>query len=305
MNLWRNSISHYFLLTGLYFLLVFALPANKVAMATYHLSALQYHILLFVVVLPILGIWFAAFYGFEKLKSYAQAIQKTAEGEDYKQLATGCGWLAYALPIPALVSIILNTIANSHPRFHPTAVIISNYINLIMPLIAFSLLSNSARSLTQHANVRLSMAKAKSIIVAFATLGVVYCYFIFRNFDLISISTSDNAYFLPVWLAVISIVIPYLYSWFVGLLAAYEIVLFAQASKGIIYRHSLQRLGYGIAAVIVSSITLQYLSSIIPKTGSLSLNYIVAWIYVIQIISAIGYTLIAIGAARLKRIEEV
>ncbi|MBC7708361.1 hypothetical protein H7Y63_03995 [Polaromonas sp.] len=305
MHLRRRPMSHYFLLTSTYILLAMVLPANKVAQSAYHLSSLQYHILLLLVILPVVGIWYAAFYGFTKLHDYAQAIQSSKEGEHFKDLARGCGWLAYGLPATAITSILVNSVANSYPRYHSTAVIINNYLHLILPLIAFTILSKCARNLTDQANLRLSLGRARSIIILFASLGVIYCYLIFENIDLISLASSNNAYFLPVWLVVLSLVIPFLYSWFVGLLAAYEMVLFSQKSKGLLYRRSLRGLGYGIAAVIVSSCALQYVTSIVPRTGLLSLSSVLVAIYAIQIIAAIGYTLIAISAVRLKRIEEV
>lgn len=305
MKLLRSPMSHYVLLTGLYFLLTFILPANKIAMSQYHLSAVQYHVLLFVVVLPAFGIWFAAFYGYTKLRAYARAIHKTAEGDDYQQLATGCGWLAYSLPISALTSIILASIANAQSEFHPTAIILTNYESLLLPLIAFSLLSSSARNLTAKAKLRLTIGRARSIIVVFVLGGVLYCYFTFRQFDLSSISSANNAYYLPVWLALITVIVPYLYSWFIGLLAAYEITLFAQQSKGVLYRQALGYVGFGITAVIVSSIALQYVTSVVPRTGSLSLNTVLAAVYAADTVSAVGYVLIAVGATRLKRIEEV
>ena len=305
MKLLRNPMSHYVLLTGLYFVLTFILPANKTVMAQYHLSASQYHILLFVIVLPAIGTWFAAFYGYTKLQTYARTIRNTHEGDDYTQLATGCGWLAYALPISALTSIILNSIANSFTEFHPTAIIITNYENLLLPLVAFSLLSSSARSLTAKAKLRFTISQARSIIITFVLGGVIYCYYIFRQFDLTSIYSSNNAFYLPVWLALITVIVPYLYTWFIGLLAAYEISIFAQQAKGVLYRQPLRYLGLGIAAVIISSIALQYATSIVPRTGSLSLNTTLAVVYATGLISAVGYILIALGATRLKRIEDV
>lgn len=305
MPILRKPLTHYLMFTGLYFLLAIFMPPVNETMVAYHLNPLQYHVLLFVVILPIIPIWFAAFYGYDKLRAYADSIKKTAEGEDFAQLAAGAGWLAYSLPIPAIISIILKTSANYHAGFHPAAIIISNYLNLLLPLIAFSILSNSARALTTHANMRIAIGQAKGMIIAFVTLGVLFCYFTFRHFNLISLNSVDNAYYLPVWLAVMSIIIPYLYAWFIGLLAAYEITLFAKQTRGLIYRQALSYLGYGVAAVIISSIALQYLLSLAPKNSSLSLNYLLAGVYIIQIIAALGYSLIAFGATRLKKIEEV
>lgn len=305
MHILRNPMSHYFLFIGLYFSLTFAVPVKKLAINSYYLTAHPNHFLVLAFILPVIGIWFAAFYGYSKLVTYADSIRTTVEGKDYARLAAGCGWLAYALPVPALASLVLNSIASSRPSLHPMAVIVGNFVNLLLPLIAFCLLCNGAMGLTTHADIKLDIKRARILIIAFVTLGIIYSYFIFKRFHVVSIGSADNTFFLPAWLMIVSVLVPYLFSWFVGLLAAYEIILFAQHSTGVLYRRALTYLGSGVGVVIVSSIALQYISSLVPRTGTLSLNYSLISIYVIQIFAAAGYALIALGATRLKRIEDI
>ena len=305
MKFYQRPLVHYSAFIASYLLLSLLLPANKIAMKNYGLTSLHYHVLLLLVVLPFIGIWFAAFYGFTRLSQYATSIRAANEGADFHRLAVGSGWLTYALPITALVSIILNNIANAHPGFHPPAVIIEGYLSLFLPLIGFTILSTSARKLSARSNLRVTLAAGRGLILIFVSLGVLYCYVAFHNLGTMSLTSTNNAYFLPVWLMVTTMIMPYLYAWFIGLLAAYELILLAKQSKGVIYRQGLRFVGYGIAIVIVSSIAVQYMSSILPRTGSLHLNFVLVYVFVIELLMAGGYSFIALGARRLQRIEEV
>ena len=305
MKLFQKPLTHYTALIGLYLILTQVLPADKFAMRAYDLTAVQYHLILLLVAIPFIGIWFAAFYSFSRLQAYARAIKNSNEGHDFRQLATGSGWLAYALPLIAIVSIILNSIANQYPNFHPTAIIASNYLGLFLALIAFTILSNCVRRLSIRAQVKLSLGAARSLIAVFAVIGISYGYFSFHYLSDLALLSSNNIYFLPVWLVVSTIIVPYLYAWYIGLLAAYEIMLYAKQVKGVIYRQALQYLASGLTIVIVSSIALQFIFCVITSTGSAELNCMLLGVFIVELLSALGFGLIAIGARRLQRIEEV
>lgn len=304
MKLLRRPLSHYTILTTLFFIMVLVLPANETAMTAYNLSPLQYHILLLLYVLPFAGIWFAAFFAYDRLKTYAQSIKSSPEGPGFGLLARGCGWLAYSLPIPFLFAIVLSAVSEAVPSLRPASTIFTNYLFLVLPLVGFIILGDSARKLSEQAKMRMQTKEIRAVIAGFVLLGVFYCYSVLRQFDLFTATSAPNQYYLPLSLVIATIVIPYLYSWFTGLLAAYEIVLFSRQSKGVLYRQALTYVGVGIATVIASSVAIQYINTITPQTGNLSINVAFASSYVIGFIAALGYVFISIGAVKLKRIEE-
>ena len=301
-----NRALQYFVgLAVLYVALIFILPASHATMQQHHLSDIQYRIILLSLSVPSLMTWFAAFLGYAKLVEYSARISKTTDGSHFAQLARGCGWLALSLPIPALISLLLNAVANQWPDFHPTAIIIANYINLLLPLIAFSMIGKASRGLVSSSKLTFSLASSRIIGLLFLTAGVSYCYLIFRQFNLTSLAASNNPYFLPLWLMVISITIPYLYAWFIGLLATYEITLYSRQVNGLLYRRSLRLLIWGLIIVIASSIAIQYLNSVNPRVGHLVLDYRLLVSTLFGIVRGVGFALLALGAIRLKRIEEV
>ena len=285
--------------------LIFVLPANQAALRLYHLSPLEYHIILFAVTLPTLVTWWAAFLGFATLRQYVYAIQATPEEPYFSKLALGCSWLAWSLPASAILMLVLSAAADQWPAFYSSAVIISNYANLALSLIAFTIIGGASRGLVNQAKLKFSLASVRSIILLFLLAGVSYCYLTFRHFDLTSLNSTHNAYYLAIWLMVISVMIPYLYAWFSGLLAAYEIDLFSKHTDGVLYRQALRLLVIGLLTIIVSFVALQYMNSLHPDIGPLSLIYQMVLTSLFRVTSGVGFVMLALGASRLKKIEEV
>jgi hypothetical protein len=304
-KLTMRAMQYYSLLAVVYVLLILLLPANSQAMQAYSLSAVEYRVLYMAVALPALVVWFAAFFGYAKLQEYVCSIKGSPEANAFDRLATGCRWLAWSLPIPALVAINLNAIADAWPAFHPAAIIIINYTTLILSVIAFSIIGMASRELVSQAKSRFTIASARSIMLIFVAGGVLYCYLAFRRFEPGSLGSTNNPYFLPIWLMLLTVIIPYLYAWFVGLLATYEITTYSKQVRGVLYKQALHLLVGGLVAVIIGSIALQYISSVQPPSGHLALNYRLLFITLFRVVDGVGFALIAIGALRLRKIEEV
>jgi hypothetical protein len=103
----------------------------------------------------------------------------------------------------------------------------------------------------------------------------------------------------------LTIVVPYIYSWYLGLLAAYELHIYTKKVKGIIFRKSWNTVAFGIVWIIISSIMLQYFATVSAKLNDFSLQTVMLLIYSLLPIIAVGYVLVAIGAKRLTKIEVV
>lgn len=304
-KLTMRAMQYYGLFALLYISLILLLPANSKAMQAYSLSDAEYRILYLAVALPALIVWFAAFFGYAKLQEYARSIKGSPEAHAFQRLATGCRWLAWSLPIPALVAVTLNAVADAWPGFHSTAIIVTTYTTLVLSVIAFSIIGMASKELISHSKARFTVAGARGIMLIFVMGGVLYCYLMFRRFEPGSLNSTDNPYFLPIWLMLMTVIIPYLYAWFVGLLATYEITTYSKQVRGVLYKQALHLLVAGMVAVIVGSIALQYISSVQPPGGHLALNYRLLFITLFRVVDGIGFALIAIGALRLRKIEEV
>lgn len=300
-----HTIRKYLLLVIPFFALVVLLPANNIVLKMYNLSPSQYHILLFMIELPLALIWFAAFYGYAKLTQYAKLIKDTPEGPGFDRLAHGLTWLAWGLPVPAMVGLIVNAIASSHANLHPTAIVFNNYFVMVFAVISFFIIHEASVQIRKQTKTERSIVGERSMQVLFTVIGVVYCYFTLRHLDLQNINSTDNPYYLPVWLFVMTVIAPSLYAWFMGLESAYNIWLAARRSKGLIYRKGLEFLAGGLVLAIASLISIQYIRNIVPRVGHLSLNTTLVAVYTIYVITVCGFALIAAGANRLRKMEEV
>ena len=292
-------------LAVLYVVLILILPANHVTMQHYHLSAVEYKIASAIVAIPVVAVWFAAFWGYAKLREYSHSIAKSQESPYFYRLGIGCAWLAWSLPVTTISALLLSSAANHWYGFYPSSIIISNYIALILPLVAFIIIGSAARNMIGKFSLNLSLMSARISMLGFLAGGIAYCFFIFHRLDPTNLASTTNSYFLPVWLLIISVIIPYLYAWFIGLLAAYEISRFSANVHGLLYRRALLYLVSGLVAVILSSVALQYIDSVIPHSGELIFNYKLLATLLFKILSGIGFFILALGAVRLKKIEEV
>src|SRR4051794_39908863 len=57
-------------LSVIYIILGAMLPPNSPTVQAYHLSTTEYHVLTLLVSIPLIAVWFAAFYGYARLQEY-------------------------------------------------------------------------------------------------------------------------------------------------------------------------------------------------------------------------------------------
>lgn len=289
------------MLALIYVALVLLLPPNAATSETYHLTPLAYHILMLFVALPLITVWFAAFYGYVKLTQYSRTVVSTADGKAFAQIALGLKWLAWGLPISSIVSTLFGGFVHGHPGFGPAAIIINHYLTLILSIVAFTIISNGTRALTNITGRAPSLAATRWLTIGFIFLAMSYCFTTIRIVQTVDI----NPYQLPLWLILFTIIMPYLYAWVMGLLAAFEISMYRRHVSGLLYKRGLNMLSSGIGLVIFTSIMLQYLTSSSPYLRKITFNWVLLLVYVILILYAAGFILIAIGAEKLRKIEEV
>lgn len=280
--------------------LALVLPASPTTLHTLGINALTYRLTILSLVLPYAIIWFAAFYAYGKLEQYAQKLENTREGEAFKKIADGVRFLAWGLAITTLLAVVLRGAENWMPSFRPAHIIIDNYAGMLVPLLSFMMIGNGTRLLTEIVRARPSSIGIRILVAIFTTVGVLFSYFVIQN------QGSDaNAYYLPPVLLLLTIVVPYLFAWLVGLLAAYELRLYSKKTRGVLYQRALVWLAGGLAIVIGGSILSQYLSSVFSGRDHVGLGLLLGAVYLLLIVQTVGYVLIAFGANQLKKIEEV
>jgi hypothetical protein len=244
-------------------------------------------------------IWFAGFYGYYKLRSYSLLIYKEKDGKNVTKLCRGLLLLVLWLPVSSLVSVILKYLALKHPGLLAVTTIVNNYVNLIISFLGFILIGIGARGLSKLVKQRHSYRTTNIFAMLLIYVGLVFVHLV--------LSTNNRVliYHLSTWLLLLTIVAPYIYMWYIGLLATYEIYYYRKKVEGIVYKQSWRLLSIGIGWLILMSICFQYLTTLSARLNALSIYWLLGIIYLVLVLLSLGFVFIAIGARKLQKLEEV
>lgn len=289
----------------IYGALVFLLPTNAATQANLGLSDAQYSLMLLLLRLPLILLASLMFYAYRRMHTYTQSIKDTPEGKHFGAITRGLAVMVWGILGFSILSAFMNSYANVNPDFRSTSLIITNYLYVIMTITSLSLISAGAHQLAHNAKAVLSIGHLRALVLLFVFFGVTFCFLISGRLQGSEAFNSFNAYYLPNILVWSTIVIPYLYAWFLGVFAAMELLLVARSTSGIIYRRALQYVAVGLVTFIAAMVVLQYFRSVIPRTGQLRLGFTLFFAYGIYLLGAISALVIARGAKRLQRIEEI
>lgn len=293
-----TPMNWFVILTLIAIALALGLPPDPHAVQHLHTTAATYRIAIAVILVPYVLIWYASFYAFAKLQEYSRPLKKAKDGAAFHKITLGMGVLAFTLIVPTIISLILNSIAAHNPSFKAASVIIENYLSLFPALLAFLLLYNGARMLFRTTRGETDKLDLRRHAPWFFLLCIVFSHLAIENYY------RGNPYHLSLWLLVATFIVPYLYTWMLGLLSAHELHWYTKTVKGIVYRQAVKQFANGIAIVILGSIAIQFVSVTLAQRFKDSLGSVLLIDYGLLIIIAAGLVLMALGTKKLKRIEE-
>jgi hypothetical protein len=276
------------------------LPPPEHTLSKYHITSLHLRILDLTILVLYSIIWFCAVYGFYNFRQYYQLIRKTKDGKPLAKITMGIGFLAFWFPITSNFNTYSNYLVQKHASLAGTVGVSQNYLSLLIPLLGFIFISIGARGLIDIVKQRPSLVGTNILVLLLTAIGVIYIYLVTNTHNRL-----NSTYHLPTIYILMTLAVPYIYMWFMGLLSLYEIFLYRSKSPGILYRESWRLLASGLGALIIISITIQYLTTFSERLTKLSLNWILIVVYALLILLAIAYVLIALGVRNLKKIEEV
>ena len=302
---------HYLMLALLIFVyaaFIIQVPlGSNGAIERYKLQDSQARLLSLTIVIPYAVIWYTAFFGFVKVKQYAYLVGKGKDGKALRIISDGLMLLAFSLPLNALASTIRNYINTEYPSLTPTTTIIYTYFSLALTLAGVWLVSHGARKLAGTLEKKPYSLNQTFIASAFTAFCIFYTYVTLNDpaRETGRGLSQTSSYYLPDFLVLSTIVVPYIILWYLGFRAAYHIQLYRKNAPGVLYKKALGYLAAGIAFVVVSLMILRLTTSMSTFLSDLSLQYLLAFVYLLLVIIGVGYGLIASGAKRLKKIEEV
>jgi hypothetical protein len=290
----------YAILVIIYSSLTLTSAAHQPSLAKYHISLAQLRWLDLSFIIPLAVIWFVAFYGFTALKQYSQKIQNNKDGREVARIANGLMVLGIGMPITSIVSALSGYAIRRFTGAHVAVDVIDNYISLLVPLLAFSWINRGTYGLSESIGRRISRPASQLLAVSLIVIGVFYVYLATTS----HVNLHDT-YHLPFTLVLLTQIAPYLYVWYLGLRSVHEIFLYRRQAAGIVYRDTWGSVAWGLGLIILASIALQYLTTIPGRLSAMPLAHLLLMIYVLLVWLGAGFVLIARGAKKLQKIEEV
>lgn len=296
----KSKIFYGYALFVIIFSLCTLVPSPSVAtLAKYHLQPSALRLLDITLLLPMYVMWFAIFYGYDKLHNYGQLIKGNHDGEQVGKLAKGLLAFAVGLPLTSILSSLLQLIARHHQGFTAASTIISNYIGVAYALIGFIYINKGTRGLGERSRTSPSFGFLNTVILIVIFLGVIFCDLIARSHH--NIATT---YHMSYSLVMLTFAVPCMYTWFLGLFAVAGMYAYSKHVSGIVYRKGWNRLAFGLGSIIVLDISLQYLDTLSSWLNGLSLSSVLLVLYVLLLGLAAGFIVVALGTKELIKIEK-
>lgn len=300
MRIRLTPITWFVILTIITVGLALGLPPDPQAVHQLHTTSAAYRLAIAVLLIPYILIWYASFYAFAKLQEYSRPIKSAKDGAAFHKMTAGVGTLAFSLVVPTTLSLILNNISAHNSSFTAASIIINNYLGLFPGMLAFLLIYNGARMLVGTVRTK-TMRKFDLRYQApwFLLLAVTFAHLTIEN------EYRYHPYHLPIWLLVVTFIVPFLYGWMVGLLSAYDLRTYAKSVNGQLYKQAVKQFANGITVLIIASIAIQFVNIVLAQRLSKSLGSILIADYILLIIAGIGLVLMALSTKKLKLIEEI
>jgi hypothetical protein len=293
-------------LVALYLLQSFIYEPNKTAETKYNLSSVQLKLVILTIIVPYIIIWIIALIGSMRLMSYADGIKKSRDGKAFHEIALGMLWFALWLPFSNVVDSFFMHYYNIHPSTTAHLTWVINYSNVILLFPGFILINRGSKKLLEIVK-RPTNYLPQTIAFGYIAFTALYVLLVIHDptRQIPSHDVPVAAYYESDWWLTFTIVIPRLIMWFLGLQAAYNIYLYRDKVKGALYRLALDNLAKGTALAVIIVIVLRFFQSLSTMMSKFGLGLVLLIVYVLLIFMALGYILIAKGAGRLQKLEDL
>jgi hypothetical protein len=307
----KKLVSGSFLVLSLLYLAqTLLIKPDPAATAKYHLTSTSARLLGLTIAIPYLIIWLIALVGYLRLYTYHNSIKTDRDGEAFKSISAGVFGLGIFLPISTILSTQSNYYILHHASAAAPATRLVNYINIAIILLAVIAIHKGSEKLLTFVKSKDRIGYAAPYLIStlvFIAFSAIYVYLVMHDptRQHPTAAVQRAGYYQPDWVILLTIVIPRILTWYVGLRAALNIYTYMKLVKGSIYRLALRDLAYGIIGVIVSIIFLRCLQTISVTLAKLSLGLLLALIYILLIVISVGYIFIARGTNKLQKLEEI
>lgn len=274
-------------------------PIDAGTLSRYNLSEAKARGLTIGLIVPVVLIWSLAFYGFSKVRGYAQRLGTHKDGNGFLLISQGLMWLAISMALRSALSSGFDYVTIDYPQLEAAANIITNYLNVGLAVLSYYLISKGAFELTGMVKLKSSLTRQHYWVVLSALLSSLFTFLVMNR-----PIGEQRVYYLPNMVIILTIVVPYIYAWYRGFVGAYHLAQYRRRVKGMLYKKALDLVTGGVLITILGSILLQFLLAISANLTSLNLTPLLLFIYVLVLIMGGSFFLIALGARNLQKIEE-
>lgn len=292
----------FFVLIAIYVTLAFSLPTDPEILKRYDITQSTSRWLNLSIVAPLAIVYFAALYGFLRLRSYSESVKKTKEGPQLYLLSTGLMVLAFSLPINSIFGSVLNYIEHSHAGSAAVFTILRNYLVLLLAFVAFVYIARGAKGLVGTLKEKENPGGPVVSLLGPIALSSLFTWLVISQPQS---TITEPVYYMPNIFVILTLAIPYVYIWCVAIKAANNLYFYRNRVKGRLYKRALDNVAKGIFVIVLISIFIQVITTISERLNRLDLGMLLLVVYVLVALYALGYGLVARGAKKLKQIEEV
>lgn len=283
-----------------YMIISIGLPPNPKSLEQFNITETHARLLNLSFVLPLAATWLVAYYGYYCFRRYAERVHDSREGPAFRQIERGAMILVFTLPIQGIITATTNYMFIDNPDLQPTFTILRNYLYMLLFTTAFLLLARGCTSLLLTLKNVPNKEQPGLLTLTIILLSAVFVSLIINK----SLSSTDTTYFLPTWLVIGTLAVPYLYAWSRGLQGLHDLRIYLGLVKGTLYKSALSAVVVGLGSVMALNITIQLLATASTRLTRLNLTPILVIIYLLVFCYVIGFGLMARGSRKLTQIEE-
>jgi hypothetical protein len=288
-----------------YILLTILAPASQNTQV--QLSEVARLVLTATLLIPYMLTWLIAVVGWYHFNRFASDTERkhARNYAGFRMISRGLGILIFDLISIPLINVARRVwVADENVAAALT--ILSNYLHIIIPLVAFGCLFLGSRKLVQGSHYAVAVRSTiLPSLVATLLFTVLFTIAVFGNTSR-QVATEAGrfaTYYLPDPLIVLTIIIPLAVTWFVGLHAVLQIERYVHSLSQVKWRRAIVNLFHGLLAVIGSSIILQAITAFgSEQLQHVSLVLIIVIIYLFIILQAVGYLFIRASAKQLRHL---
>lgn len=267
----------------------------------YNLTDIQIFLLELTIIIPIAVIWIMAFYGAAHFKRYSELISGSPEAPAIRLIANGLVITLAYLVLNAVLGAALPYLIGS-PAHH-ALLIVRDYVAAATAISALILLYLGSDRLHRIAQFATWTPSTILLLVGYLIFSGLFVWGFLTFTPYRAADAQSAAAVVPPTILLFSLILPYLLSWFLGLLSGVNIIRYAKYVKGSIYKKALHDLVLGIWSVVFLVMVLQALSFASRNLAHLGLGAVLILIYVLLVLYGLGFLFVRSGAKKLARLE--